>query len=265
MSALANKTWTEEAFVEAHAGQLKAQDVPKHLWKIAYEKLAGDKFDAGESFTYAFDPDVEMHLRYEVMAKADITKEEDLWLIEHIWLFKSAVDALKILKQYPQVMDKMLLLTGHDKESLLSLAKKMQDEYGSDCNESADQSCENDTIALANQMIDELQRYAYPLIDSSGNRMHYVMDELGSRVRFCVKEDEKPNVKYATIFNQMNNETVTLMWCIENSKSGDIVLRSPQHRMSIVGLKKEHGKFDLSMKNSMIGIVNTTRDPRYET
>ena len=114
-------------------------------------------------------------------------------------------------------------------------------------------------------MIDELQRYAYPLIDSSGNRMHYVMAELGSRVRFCVKEDEKPNVKYATIFNQMNNETVTLMWCIENSKSGDIVLRSPQHRMSIVGLKKEHGKFDLSMKNSMIGIVNTTRDPRYET
>ena len=105
------------------------------------------------------------------------------------------------------------------------------------------------------------QRYAYPLIDSEGNRMHYVMDELGSRVKFAINDDDKPNVKYATIFNQLTNETVTLMWCIENVKDGDVVMRSPQHRMSIVGLKKEHGKYVLNMKSNMIGIVSTMKGP----
>ncbi len=241
MASLANnnndKSYSLETFIEVHSGQLEAQNIPKKLWSKIYQKLFNNQFDAGICFTFSFDPDLEPHKRYEVLAKEALKKEDDIWLIEHIWLFKSAVDAVMVLKNYPQVMDRMLLLTGYDKDTLLSTSITSSD----DNNTSDDNNNEKDedvSARMADRMIDELQRYAYPLIDSEGNRMHYVMDELGSRVKFAINDDDKPNVKYATIFNQLTNETVTLMWCIENVKDGDVVMRSPQHRMSIVGLKK---------------------------
>ena len=120
--------------------------MPKHLWKIAYEKLAIRTSSMRGKLYVCFRPEtLKCTLRLGSYGEGrGATKEEDLWLIEHIWLFKSAVDALEMLKQYPQVMDRMLLLTGHDKESFAIVGKEDADEYGSDCNESADQSCEND-------------------------------------------------------------------------------------------------------------------------
>ena len=241
MASIATEEYTEKKFIETHVSQLEAQNIPKKLWPMIYDKLAHNTFDAGNAFTFSYDPDLEPHKQYNVLAKVDLETKEEIWLVEHIWLFKSAVDALLILKKYPQVMDRMLLLTGYTKDTLVSVSTNP-----STSSENGEEKNTNDvndnnipiTDQMAERMIDELQRYAYPLIDSSGKRMHYVMDELGSRVQFSFNDEDKPNVKYATLFNQMNNETVTLMWCIDDIKVGDTIMRSPQHRMSIVGLKK---------------------------
>ena len=44
---------TYENFVLVHEGSLKSSGVPQRLWKTLYEKVCGQKFDAGEMFGLA--------------------------------------------------------------------------------------------------------------------------------------------------------------------------------------------------------------------
>ena len=209
-------SWTEESFFEAHKSQLKSQGIPENLWSILFDKLSKETFDAGTSFTFAHDPYEVPHKRYSVLATADQKAAGNIWLIEHIWLFKSPAHALEILKKYEDVLNRMTMLTDSDTSD-----------------------GQNDSVEVrAERMIEELQRYAYPVVDSTGGRMHYVMDELGSRIKFALDDDQIANVKFATLINQMSGEMLTVTWCIKDIAANEMVLRSPQHRMSLVGLKK---------------------------
>ncbi len=215
MASLASE-WTEERFLEAHQAQLASQNIPEHLWPVLFKKLQAMAFDAGESFTFGHAPEEPLpHKQFSVHAVKDLMEEEDIWLVEHIWMFKSPADALEMLKRYENVMERMVVLTNM--------------KFDEDAT----------TEERADLMIEELQRYAYPIVDSTGGRMHYVMDELGSRVTFALQDEAVANVKYATVVDMMSGEMLSVFWCIGAIKKHECVYRAPQHRMSLVGLKKK--------------------------
>ena len=89
----------------------------------------------------------------------------------------------------------------------------------------------------------ELQRYAYPLFDSEGQRYYYVMDEFGSRVRMNTEEKNNTNntvnTTYGVVQSLLDGYTYTVFWLHKDVPAGGVLRRAPQHRLSLLGRGKE--------------------------
>ena len=69
------------AWLEAHAAQFAAIQLPRELWKEAARKVRAQIFDGGASLTYA----VEADGGWSVVAARDL-EGMDVWLVDHVWL-----------------------------------------------------------------------------------------------------------------------------------------------------------------------------------
>ena len=76
------------AWLEAHAAQFAAIQLPRELWNEAARKVRAQIFDGGASLTYA----VEADGGWSVVAARDL-EGMDVWLVDHVWLVKDAFAA----------------------------------------------------------------------------------------------------------------------------------------------------------------------------
>ncbi len=224
---------------DALAPQLEAMGLPAALWPRLVEKLARQRFDAGASFTYALDDDpaTPPHLRYDVVAAVDLAAGEDVWLVDHIWAFPDEAFALEALSAHADVATRLAALMG--REDLLP-PPAAEAGGGPDANADADAATAPGK-AVGEQLIDELQRYAYPLFDSAGQRYYYVMDEFGSRVRMAVPPATPAdvNVKFGVMQSNSDMFTYTVFWLTKDVEAGAVLRRAPQHRLSLLGRGKQ--------------------------
>ena len=237
-AAAADRNELLDGVREALAPQLKAMGLPEALWSRLVEKLAAQQFDAGASFTYALDDDpaTPPHLRYDVIAAVDLAAGEDVWLVDHIWAFPDEAFALEALSTHASVASRMAALMGRE-----DLLPPPAGDADSNADSGANAALPAPGKAVGEQLIDELQRYAYPLFDSAGQRYYYVMDEFGSRVRMAVPPATPADVNVMFGVMQSNSDmfTYTVFWLTKNVEAGDEIRRAPQHRLSLLGRGKK--------------------------
>ena len=155
-----------DTVLEAHRAQFEAMRLPETLWARAVQKLAGQVLDAGTALGFALDEEAvaggpqKAHLRYDVVARGDLKAEEDCWLSGHIWAFPDEAFALKALSEDAAAAQRVAQLM--EREDVF--------EMQADADQDDDARAITTNAAIGNKLIDELQRYAYPLFDAAGTR-----------------------------------------------------------------------------------------------
>ena len=220
---------TLEDVIAAHQPQLQSMNLPLALWKPLIQKLANQTIDAGTYFGYSYDATQPSHLQYDVHALTDCTKETNVWIVPHIWSFPDEPFAVKALSTEYATALRIAELMG--KKEVMSTVPENQ----------------TPGSKVAETLLGELQRYAYPLFDSEGQRYYYVMDEFGSRVRMetqTTTEDptlikKNINTTYGVVQSLLDGFTYTVLWLHENVAKSQSLRRAPQHRLSLLGRGKE--------------------------
>ena len=90
------------AWLEAHAAQFAAIQLPRELWNEAARKVRAQIFDGGASLTYA----VEADGGWSVVAARDL-EGMDVWLVDHVWLVKDAFAAFTQLDAHEELRDRL--------------------------------------------------------------------------------------------------------------------------------------------------------------
>ena len=114
-----SSTMTLEQVIAAHQPQLEGMQLPLSLWPTLITKLAQQTMDAGTAFGYTYDDtESSLHLRYDVQALKACTKEQDVWIVPHIWSFPNEEFAVDTLATSTDTALRMATLMG--KEDLVS-------------------------------------------------------------------------------------------------------------------------------------------------
>ena len=217
-----------EDVITAHQPQLESMNLPQSLWARLVQKLAQQTLDAGTSFGYSFDSTQPPHLQYDVHALESYTKESNVWIVPHIWSFPDESFAVEALS------------------SDYSTALRVSELMGS--KQVTSNVAENETPGseVAESLMSELQRYAYPLFDSEGQRYYYVMNEFGSRVRMITQiaaeqsaANNDINTTYGVVQSLLDGFTYTVIWLHTDVAKMEPLRRAPQHRLSLLGRGKE--------------------------
>jgi hypothetical protein len=90
-----------DQFIVQHEPQLKIMGLPNSLWRILYNKISNDLLDAGNS----------MELQYDegYMLVPRNTLENDVFLVDHAWLFQFA-EARKQLRALPNLVERFFTM-----------------------------------------------------------------------------------------------------------------------------------------------------------
>ena len=227
-------TMTMDEVISAHQPQLKSMNLPPSLWAPLVTKLVNQTMDAGTTFGYVYEEEQPYHLRWDVCSVKECRKEENVWIVPHIWSFPDEPFAVETLSRDYTTAARIATLMG--REDLLSEMKE-NDAPGSEITE---------------KLMSELQRYAYPLFDSDGQRYYYVMDEFGSRVRMktdtttttttattTATASSSINTTFGVVQSLLDGYTYTVFWLHENVENGACLRRAPQHRLSLLGRGKD--------------------------
>jgi tubulin--tyrosine ligase-like protein 12 len=81
-----------DEFAKVHAFLLAASGIPTHLHRRLFAKLASETFDGGDFFSV--EPCEGGRQRRLVLSADSLSKESDLFLVDHAWSFR-LTDALK--------------------------------------------------------------------------------------------------------------------------------------------------------------------------
>jgi hypothetical protein len=91
-------------FIRLHSSQLKAMDLPEHLWPVLHHKISREQFDAADSFRVEYVEadldDADGGFRLVVEPASGLPAEGDVWLVEHMWTTTEAL-ARPMLKEHP--------------------------------------------------------------------------------------------------------------------------------------------------------------------
>ena len=159
------------AWLEAHAAQFAAIQLPRELWNEAARKVRAQIFDGGASLTYA----VEADGGWSVVAARDL-EGMDVWLVDHVWLVKDAFAAFTQLDAHEELRDRL--------DALVRPHGTAPGSYNGDAGA---------TLGL----LKTLAPLAHPMrlvADAAaaargGDVTYYVQDELGSRLRTVGVDD----------------------------------------------------------------------------
>ncbi|CAI5735754.1 unnamed protein product [Hyaloperonospora brassicae] len=198
-----------ERFLQQHAAQLRAAQVPPRLWPIVCYKLKREVFDAGDFFFLARDEDGDLHVvvRDDVdLSPMQPDADEALFLVDHAWTF-TADKVQQQLETVPSLLERMeglMLLTTDDTQQ------------GEDCTK------EQRIAAVA----DRVWRYAstYRLGNvkpEQSSTIWYVMDEVGS----AIEHSDDPNVRMAPFYYGASHCAFTLVWTVRTIEGGDFLSR----------------------------------------
>jgi len=108
-------------FYEAHNLQLYGMNFPKELVEKLYFKLKYEAFDSGNYFDVLDNQDESM---YVCQAKAFMKKNQEVFLVDHIWTFKHR-QMNSYFTNYPDLMSRVykLLKYGYDKKEIKSTSE----------------------------------------------------------------------------------------------------------------------------------------------
>ena len=182
------------AWLEAHAAQFAAIQLPRELWNEAARKVRAQIFDGGASLTYA----VEADGGWSVVAARDL-EGMDVWLVDHVWLVKDAFAAFTQLDAHEELRDRL--------DALVRPHGTAPGSYGD----------AGATLGL----LKTLAPLAHPMrlvADAAaaargGDVTYYVQDELGSRLRTVGVDDAgAATAGRAAVYDAETNATLSLLW-----------------------------------------------------
>ncbi|XP_078164148.1 tubulin-tyrosine ligase [Carex rostrata] len=94
-------------FAKVHSFLLAASGLPTHLHHRLYAKLTSETFDGGDVFS--IEPCEGGRQRRLVLSAESLSKESDLFLVDHAWSFRLP-DALNQLREVPGLAERMAAL-----------------------------------------------------------------------------------------------------------------------------------------------------------
>ena len=235
-----------EAFVATHSLQLQQMQFPTALTPVLFEKLQNELFDAGDAFTFALDEAIAEEnasplsgatLRYplSLLAARDIGAETDVWLIDHCYMFSTAANAFKQLRENGALRNRLARLFRIDDCDTLQGSDNAAESM-----KVAEHEIDGDKAArgVVQRLYRALMHVSLPIKlavgsdDGSPARgdslLHYVMDEVGCAIQMCA---EAPAVNfgchpfYLYGAGHAGARTYTLLWPLRNIASSEAVAR----------------------------------------
>ena len=190
---------TFESFVQSHKPQLVSLGIPNLYWQTLFNKLNGDIFDAGNSFT--------MHEleegEWEVVGVNIRASDPDcIYLIDHAWTYEIHFAREQLMK-LPNLFFRMLNLMGisNDNSESVHPNKPQVDRI-------LDRMWQfNQTYSFSHEIEDE------PL--------WYVMDEFGSRIQ----HSNDANVKIGPFHFGKNKTVYSVLWPLRDISDNEEVVR----------------------------------------
>lgn len=196
-------------FLEIHEPQLRSSGVPQLFWEILYKKLNDRIFDGNLVFQLArieyktgeICTESEPRWKLIVAANDGISAQDpnNIYLIDHAWIYRDTHDARQALTELPDLLDRMCRLMGIVTES------------------------EEEKIKT---VMTEIWRYNQSFSINHGSvenniLMWYIMDEVGS----AINHSDEPNFRAVPFLHVPEGTTYTLLFPIRDVLVGNQVTR----------------------------------------
>ncbi|CAK4081372.1 unnamed protein product [Aphanomyces euteiches] len=178
------------SFLALHEAQLRASNVPEHLWASLHHKLKDEIFDAGVYFQLAKDEDDELHA--VVLQDIDPMSSDVIFLIDHAWTFTTEDNkAREMLTTVPSLLTRM--------EGLMQIS--VEDEESTSTEE------------RVNTVLKSMWRYINSyrlghLKPEDAATIWYVMDEFGS----AIEHSDEANFRMAPFYHIPSQCAFSLLW-----------------------------------------------------
>ena len=200
-----------EGWRAEHSLQLEHIALPESLVTRVFSKLGvgedggQEVMDAGASFTFELDESKQSWGALSLLASRSITACEDVWLVDHVWLFPTAAVALAQLKASEPLRQRLCGLFRLDPDS----------------------SSAEDIFACLMFTAHPLKLAVAADDDSpaaGASMLHYVMDEVGSAVQEA-GASEGPSFACEPFLT--GGRTYSLLWPLTDVGQGQIITRRP--------------------------------------
>ncbi|EZA59885.1 hypothetical protein DMN91_001120 [Ooceraea biroi] len=203
-----------KAFLETHESQLRSSGVPQLFWQALFEKLSDGTFDgnlvfqlvrieyeAGERHARESEP----NWKLIVSAKDGISVQDpnNIYLIDHAWMYRDTRDARQALIESPGLLDRMCSLMG------IEGAKTKEERMES----------------VMSEMWRYNQSFSMDYVENGnvGKKilMWYVMDEVGS----AINHSDRPSFRTVPFLHAPEGITYTLLFPTRDVTVGSEVTR----------------------------------------
>mmetsp|Transcript_27904 Transcript_27904/g.39321 ORF Transcript_27904/g.39321 Transcript_27904/m.39321 type:complete len:1031 (-) Transcript_27904:63-3155(-) len=229
-----------EKFIQLHKPQLDSIDLPVPLWKVAFEKLANEVFDAGNYFELLYNEE-----GYKLRAKVDIAKHSGVFLVDHAWT-TDFNHARQQLAQVPSLLQRLANIF-----DLSPQEEEEEQEQEEDAPSDTVQQLEEQTavVSIEEQGQPEQQETQEDLVTQVWDKMWhynqtykiwgtddpvwYVLDEVGS----AIGHSDEPNTTcmpfiYVSLPSSSNENNggptsaaFSLLWPVRDIKQGEFITR----------------------------------------
>eukprot|EP00727_Mastigamoeba_balamuthi_P006412 m51a1_g2391 hypothetical protein (1004) ;mRNA; f:727949-731590 len=189
-------------FAGTHKQQLEAAGVPEKLWKVLFNKVRNEVFDAGTLLSFAQLPDEDKAVL--VVAREDgIKAESDIFLIDHAWTtsLDNAREQLETLPNLLPRMEEMMGLSGDSKPTAERVDQVWQGMWSYN------------------------NHYIVATPDGSMMSLWYVMDEVGT----SVTHSDEPSFRCCAFVYAETGAAYSLLWPVRDLEQGDLVTRDFAH------------------------------------
>ena len=191
-----------QLFLNAHAAQLKALNVPRGLWGTLASKLgvleagAQDVLDMGSCVAVQHSGD-----GYGVVATKDLIEFEQIWMLDHVWSFEGVQQAVLQLAVVPGLLENLI------GQLLISDLKEDLHEQWHQVLSCAITKCSAYTVASAD--------------GESSVAQNYVLDIVGSHL---TRNDDDPVAHVSGVFvNCFTQQAYSLCWPVRACAAGEYV------------------------------------------
>ena len=200
-----------DTFVAEHEAQLKAANVPPHLWQRVWHKLTQQIFDAGSAFVFGELEDApEGTLGAFTAEGTQLAPEGDVFLIDHAWTFPSMAVARKQLAASAPLLER------------ISAMMTLPPPPPVDAADAADNA---DREAAVEAVMKRLYRFGWLLefvgkeadaadiVATTRLQNYFVLDELGSRFGEADDDNDEPqNFAMEPLFFEPQQCAYSLCW-----------------------------------------------------
>ncbi|KAJ3339952.1 hypothetical protein HDU93_007615 [Gonapodya sp. JEL0774] len=218
-----------DSWLEANAPLLAETDLPTFLIPALHHKVSNAIYDLGSHVGLAEDDDEPKGCRLSAVALAQMSRESDVFLVDHCWTFADPVEARMQLEAMPALRERI--------EGLLEM-------------DPLEPNVIADTKMFAARL-DEITARLWILAgsyeDETGTKAYFVLDELGTRLVPPVDASVTATFCHAIIIDATSGEAYSIIWPQRDVAEGEVVTcaRLPNGRMRLNRLRSSLWGFEV--------------------